>query len=314
MTPNSAGADATANQAKAPGAPDPAALPDPSAERAWASFRALYNVIVRLRGPGGCPWDQEQDPLSLRGDLVEETYECVEAIDEKDPAHIREELGDLYLLVTMISYMHQEDGTFTVGEVLDGIAEKLIRRHPHVFGDIKVKDSGEVLENWARIKVEQEGRKPKDSILDQVSRGLPPLDRAFRLQKKAARAGFDWPDVEGVMAKVREELEETRAVLAAPAPGESPCAEALEGELGDLIFSAVNLCRYLHVDPSVALQRTNVKFERRFKYVEKKMKENGLELGPENFAPMDRYWEDAKHGDYGKPDPAQAPDTGQPQS
>ncbi|MDR2376606.1 MAG: nucleoside triphosphate pyrophosphohydrolase [Treponema sp.] len=268
---------------------------NPAAEKVSAAFRALYNVIVRLRGPGGCPWDREQDPLSLRGDLIEETYECVEAIDGKDPAHIREELGDLYLLVTMISYMHQEDGTFTVGEVLDGIAEKLIRRHPHVFGELKVKDSAEVLENWARIKVEQEGRKPKDSILDQVSRGFPPLDRAFRLQKKAAKAGFDWPDVEGVIAKVREELEETRAVLAAPAPGESPSTEALEGELGDLLFSAVNLCRYLQVDPSVALQRTNVKFEGRFKHVEKKMKESGRDLGPEHFALMDRYWEEAKH-------------------
>ncbi|MDR0669745.1 MAG: nucleoside triphosphate pyrophosphohydrolase [Treponema sp.] len=293
MTRNPGRADTAVNP---PGPADPSG---PAAERAWASFRDLYNVIVRLRGPGGCPWDREQNPLSLRGDLIEETYECVEAIDAKEPAHIREELGDLYLLVTMIAYMHQEEGAFTVGETLDGIAEKLIRRHPHVFGDLKVKDSGEVLENWARIKVEQEGRKPKDSILDQVSRGLPPLDRAFKLQKKAAKAGFDWPDVEGVIAKVREELEEARALLPtvrqeAPAPGEHLSAEALEGELGDLLFSAVNLCRYLKVDPSVALQRTNVKFERRFKRVEQLLKENGLEPGPENFALMDRYWEDAK--------------------
>jgi tetrapyrrole methylase family protein/MazG family protein len=156
--------------------------------------------------------------------------------------------------------------------------------------------------------VEQEGRKPKDSILDQVSRGLPPLDRAFKLQKKAAKAGFDWPDVEGVIAKIREELEETRAVLnspQAPAPrsGEGPdgpgAAEALEGELGDLLFSAVNLCRYLKVDPSVALQRTLVKFERRFKHVEQKMKERGLELGPEHLAAMDSYWEEAKREEKG---------------
>jgi tetrapyrrole methylase family protein/MazG family protein len=272
-----------------------------AAEQAAAAFRALYDVIVRLRAPGGCPWDREQSPLSLRGDLIEETYECVEAIDAKESAHIREELGDLFLLVTMISYMHEQEETFTVAQTLDGIAEKLIRRHPHVFGELKVKDSEEVLKNWARIKVEQEGRKPKDSILDQVSRGLPPLDRAFRLQKKAAKAGFDWPDVEGVIAKVREELDEARAVLGAPGKGPSPEApdgdhapEALEGELGDLLFSAVNLCRYLNVNPSVALQRTNVKFEGRFKYVEKKMKESGLELGPENFAAMDSRWEEAK--------------------
>jgi tetrapyrrole methylase family protein/MazG family protein len=271
---------------------------DKTAEPASAAFSALYDVIARLRAPGGCPWDQEQSPMSLRGDLIEETYECVEAIDEKDPAHIREELGDLYLLVTMLSYMHQQEGLFSVEDVLKGIAEKLIRRHPHVFGEIKVRDSAEVLENWARIKVEQEGRKPKDSVLDQVSRGLPPLDRAFKIQKKAAKAGFDWPDLEGVSAKIREELGEAEAAAAALGPetgGGSPEArEVLEGELGDLLFSAVNLCRYLNVDPSVALQRTNAKFERRFKHVEQKMRESGREMAAENLALMDSYWEEAK--------------------
>jgi tetrapyrrole methylase family protein/MazG family protein len=275
------------------------------AELAAEAFRGLYEVIVRLRGPGGCPWDQEQNPLTLRGDLIEETYECVEAIDEKDPAHIGEELGDLYLLVTMLAYMHQQEETFTVADTLKGIAEKLIRRHPHVFGELKVRDSAEVLENWARIKVEQEGRKPKDSVLDQVSRGLPPLDRAFKLQKKAAKTGFDWPDLEGVTAKIREELEEVREAVPGSRYGDDgEAAAALEGELGDLLFSAVNLCRYLKVDPSVALQRTNVKFERRFKHIEKKMRESGREMGPQNLAEMDRYWEEAK-----KKDPGQNPGT-----
>jgi tetrapyrrole methylase family protein/MazG family protein len=278
-----------------------------------AAFTALYDVIVRLRAPDGCPWDREQNPLSLRGDLIEETYECVEAIDEKDPAHVKEELGDLYLLVTMIAYMHQQEGAFTVADVLRGIAEKLIRRHPHVFGEVTVKDSAEVLENWAKIKVEQEGRKPKDSVLDQVSRGLPPLDRAFKLQKKAAKSGFDWPEVKEVIAKIREELGETEEALAnsGGAGGDSntanvnvaggdsnaaaACGEALEGELGDLLFSAVNLCRFLKIDPSVALQRTNVKFEKRFRHVEKKMKENNREMKQENLAVMDRYWEEAKN-------------------
>jgi tetrapyrrole methylase family protein/MazG family protein len=253
-----------------------------------AAFSTLYDVIARLRAPDGCPWDREQTPMSLRGDLIEETYECVEAIDEKSPAHIKEELGDLYLLVTMLSYMHQEEGLFTVEEVLRGIAEKLIRRHPHVFGETKVRDSAEVLENWAKIKVEQEGRKPKDSVLDQVSRGLPPLDRAFKLQKKAAKAGFDWPNLEGVTAKIREELGEAEAAA------RDGNREALEGELGDILFSAVNLCRYLAVDPSVALQRTNVKFEKRFKHVEQRMKESGRTMGPEHLAAMDAYWDEAK--------------------
>jgi tetrapyrrole methylase family protein/MazG family protein len=279
-----------------------------------AAFKNLYDIVARLRAPGGCPWDREQTPASLRGSLIEETYECVEAIDEKDPAHIREELGDLFLLVTMLSHMHEEAGLFSVADVLTGIAEKLVRRHPHVFGDVKVRDSAEVLDNWAKIKVEQEGRKPRDSVLDAVSRALPPLDRACKLQKKAAGAGFDWPDIPGVIAKIREELGEAELVLRTapePAPAarsagagnpavaaqaaESAAArENLEGELGDLLFSVVNLCRYVKVDPSVALRRTNAKFVRRFTHVEKRMTEQGQPMTRENLALMDQYWEEAK--------------------
>ncbi|AEF80065.1 nucleoside triphosphate pyrophosphohydrolase [Leadbettera azotonutricia] len=253
------------------------------------SFEDLYNIIVRLRAPDGCPWDREQNPLSLRGSLIEETYECVEAIDEGNPAHIKEELGDIFLLVTMIAYMHEQEEKFSVADALENNAEKLIRRHPHVFGDIKVKDSAEVLDNWAKIKVEKEGRKPKDSLLDEVSRGLPPLDRAWKLQKKAAKAGFDWPDTAGVIAKIKEELEEvTEEIIAQDDPS------ALEQELGDLLFSVVNLCRYLKVEPSVALQRTNIKFTERFKHVEERMKETGAEMKQENLGLMDKYWEEAK--------------------
>jgi len=259
---------------------------------------ALYDVVVQLRGPGGCPWDREQTPLTLRGDLIEETYECVEAIEEKNPAHIAEELGDLFLLATMLSYMHEQEGAFTVADVLAGITEKLIRRHPHVFGSAKVKDSAEVLVNWAAIKVEQEGRAPKDSILDEVSSGLPPMDRAWKLQKKAAKAGFDWPDIEGVIAKIREELEEAQdaAGITRGNAGTPPAPEKLEEELGDLLFSAINLCRYLKVEPSVALRRTNSKFTSRFKYVEKKMKETGQEMNKENLSVMDAFWNEAKNG------------------
>ncbi|GHV74431.1 nucleoside triphosphate pyrophosphohydrolase [Spirochaetia bacterium] len=252
------------------------------------AFKALYDTVARLRAPDGCPWDREQSPVTLRGDLIEETYECIEAIDEKDPAHIKEELGDLFLLVTMLSYMHEQEGLFSVADSLTCITEKLIRRHPHVFGEVKVKDSAEVLDNWAKIKVEQEGRKPKDSLMDQVSRSLPPLDRAYKLQKKAAKAGFDWPGIPGVMGKLEEELGE---VTAAIAEGDQ---ESLEGELGDLLFSAVNLCRFLNVEPSVALQRTNAKFVSRFKHVEKRMKETNQTMKPGNLAAMDMFWEEAK--------------------
>jgi tetrapyrrole methylase family protein / MazG family protein len=258
------------------------------------SFKSLYDVVVRLRAPDGCPWDREQSPASLRECLIEETYECIEAIDEKNPSHIKEELGDLFLLATMIAYMHEEEGVFSVSEVFQTICEKLIRRHPHVFGETQVKDSNEVLVNWANIKVTQEGRKPKDSILDEVSAGLPQLDRAWKLQKKAAKAGFDWPSIEGVVGKINEELREVMEAVG----GNTNC-NTVEEELGDLLFSVVNLCRYLKVEPSVALRRTNSKFIERFKHMEKKMKETGQELKQENLALMDRYWNEAKNGERG---------------
>ena len=254
------------------------------------TFKSFYDVVARLRGPGGCPWDREQTPSSLRSDLIEETYECIEAIDEKKPAHIQEELGDIFLLVTLLSCIYEEQGLFSVTDVLQAASEKLIRRHPHVFGGIKVKDSAEALNNWAKIKIEQEGRTPKDSVLDEVSSGLPPLDRAWKLQKKASKAGFDWPNVEGVAEKIREEIDE-----ALEAAGEKNNNEKIEEELGDLLFSAVNLCRYLKAEPSTALHRTNNKFVKRFKYMEKKMKETGQEMKRENLNVMDTYWNDAKN-------------------
>ena len=278
------------------------------------AFKTFYDIVVRLRSPGGCPWDLEQTPESLRSDLIEETYECIEAIDEKDGEHIKEELGDLFLVITMLAFMHEQEGAFSVNDVFAMVSEKLIRRHPHVFGEVKAATSAEVLENWAKIKVQQEGRKPKDSILDSVSQGLPPLERAAKLQKKAAKAGFDWPDFSGVQAKVLEELDEVKAAAyqlrieqtahsstakadsGAEADGDADSAatEKLEEELGDLLFSVVNLCRFFSVDPSVALAGTNNKFISRFKYVEKQMKENGIEMKKENLRDMDTFWNQAK--------------------
>jgi tetrapyrrole methylase family protein/MazG family protein len=268
------------------------------------AFQKMFELVVRLRNPGGCPWDIEQTPLTLRSDLIEETYECVEAIDEQNQLHVKEELGDLFLLVTMLAYMHEQEGHFTVAEVLNELSEKLIRRHPHVFKADANKagsalSSEEVLRNWAKIKIEQEGRKPKDSLLDEVSRGLPPLDRAWKLQKKAAKAGFDWPNAAGVIAKIKEELSETEAAIANADSTTAPAAEAanntaLEEELGDLLFSVVNLCRFFTIEPSVALQRTNIKFTERFKHVEKRMKETCQKMNAENLEVMDKYWNEAK--------------------
>jgi tetrapyrrole methylase family protein/MazG family protein len=260
-----------------------------AAQAVAQAFQNLYEAVKRLRAPDGCPWDLEQTPQTLRGDLIEETFECVEAIDEGDPAHIREELGDIFLLAVMIAYMHEQEGLFSLPQVLETIREKVIRRHPHVFGDLQVKDSAEVLEHWRRIKVEEEGRTPQDSLLDGVSRGLPPLDRAYKIQKKAAEAGFDWPEVSGVMDKVREELDEVSDVLE-----KGGDRDALEAELGDVLFSAVNLCRFLQVEPSVALQRTIVKFTGRFKRMEQQMKELGLVMNKKNFAVMDIVWDVVK--------------------
>jgi len=254
------------------------------------AFKALYDTVAKLRAPDGCKWDREQTPSTLRGALIEETYECLEAIDENDPAHISEELGDLFLLATMISYMHEQDGKFSVAEVLTKINEKLIRRHPHVFAEVKVKDTAEILDNWASIKVEQEGRKPKDSALDEVKSALPPMDRSYALQKKAAKGGFDWPDSEGVIGKIKEELEEVQE-----AAQRKNDAGHLEEELGDLLFSVVNLCRFLKVEPSLALRRTNSKFVERFKYMERRMKETGQEMKKENLEIMDAFWNEAKN-------------------
>jgi len=188
----------------------------------------------------------------------------------------------------MLAYIHEEQGAFSVADALREVNEKLVRRHPHVFADVTARDSGEVLENWNRIKVEQEGHRPKDSILDEVSAALPPLDRAHKLQKKAAKLGFDWPDAQGAGEKIAEELAET---MEAARGGSS---EKVEEELGDLLFSVVNLCRHLKVEPSLALRRANGKFAARFRRVEKGMREAGLEMRRENMAEMDRLWDAAK--------------------
>jgi len=314
----------------------PAAGSDQARAAATAAFGELYAIVARLRAPDGCPWDREQTPRSMRGAIVEEAYELVEAIDELDPAHTAEEAGDLILNIVMVSYMHEEAGDFSVAGALDLIAEKLIRRHPHVFGDSKADTSEKVLAQWAEIKEKVEGRPKKDSILDEVSKALPTLERAWKLQKKAAKAGFDWPDTDGSWAKAHEELDEIHeAVLAAEAAAEADAARRadakaaaeasrpapaalsgidlaaapattaaaaldegpdprLEEEIGDLIFSIVNISRAHGVDPSLALARANEKFTRRFRHVEKRMAEEGLEMKRGALDSMDAFWEEAK--------------------
>jgi tetrapyrrole methylase family protein / MazG family protein len=272
----------------------------PGAIAAEKAFGRLYSIVAALRAPDGCPWDREQSPASLRGSVVEEAYELVEAIDEGDAPHVAEEAGDLFLLATMIPYMYEERGFFSVSDALVGIGDKLIRRHPHVFGDAKADTPDAVLKQWNEIKENVEGRRKKDSLLDEVSRALPPLERAYKLQKKAAKAGFDWSRPGDVWAKAREELRESEAACEAliaeggEADGSERSRAALEEELGDLLFSAVNLSRFLKVDPAIALHAANEKFSRRFRQVEKRMAEIEKPLSAENMSLMDAFWNEAK--------------------
>ncbi|MDA3955938.1 nucleoside triphosphate pyrophosphohydrolase [Oceanispirochaeta sp.] len=251
------------------------------------SFEELCGVIENLRSPEGCPWDREQTAETLSSDFIEEVYEAVDAIRGKDDAHLMEELGDVYLLVTMIAYIKQQEGQFKISDVLDGITEKLIRRHPHVFAGESVKDSDEVLKQWEDIKVHVEGRAPKKSILDKVSKGLPPLERAYKLQKKATKVGFDWPDINNVWDKVHEEIEEVRTV-------DEGNKEHLLEEVGDLLFSVVNIARYLEIDPAEAMHRCNSKFMKRFSYIEENMKIENLDMNADNFEKMDQLWNESK--------------------
>jgi tetrapyrrole methylase family protein / MazG family protein len=264
-------------------------------DRAAGAFGRLYGIVARLRAPDGCPWDREQTPKSMRGNVIEEAYELVEAIDEGEAGHVREEVGDLYLLGTMIAYMHEEGGGFSVADSLDSISEKLVRRHPHVFGEASAETPDAVLRQWNDIKEKVEGRRKKDSLLDEVSRALPPLERAYRIQRKAAKAGFDWARAEEVWAKAREELAEAESACERAA--EAGDRDGVEEELGDLLFSAINLARFLEVDPAVALHRTVEKFSRRFRHVERRMAEAGRPLSAEHMALMDSYWEEAKAGE-----------------
>ncbi len=260
----------------------------PRSEAAGAAFARLYTIVARLRAPDGCPWDREQTTASIRNNIIEEAYELVEAITEKDEGHIKEESGDLFLLASMVAYMCEQSASFSVSDALAVVAEKLVRRHPHVFGNSVAETPDAVVTQWNDIKESKEGRRKKDSVLDEVPRHLPPLEKAYKLQKKAAKVGFDWITADDVWAKLDEEIQEAREAWKEGTPDE------LEGELGDMFYSLVNLSRRLGVDPTIALQRTNDKFAHRFRYIEKSMKEKGLPLHADHFAEMDALWEESK--------------------
>ena len=263
-------------------------MPESAPER----FTELVQIMARLRGENGCPWDREQTSESIKPYLVEETYEVLEAIDEQDPVKLREELGDLTLQIVFHAQMAEEAGLFTIADVLTGINDKLVRRHPHVFGDVKAETAQEVLFNWEQIKkAERQQAKGQASLLDGVPRELPALLRAHRLQDKASRVGFDWQEAREVLQKVEEEFGELRSAMEGQAP------EQVEAELGDLLFSLVNLSRFLAVNPEEALRKTIARFIARFRYIEEELSRRGQSLRQATLQEMDALWAEAKtHG------------------
>ena len=267
-------------------------------------FEKLVAVQARLRAPKGCPWDREQTRQSLRTYLLEEAYEVLEALDTGNDAKFAEEMGDLLLQIVFHSQIAQEEGRFTVAEVIRGIHDKMIRRHPHVFGEARARNSAEVLRKWEQIKAEErrtskeharKGRQGEPaSLLDGVSRALPATLEGFQLTRKASRIGFDWDDSAGVIAKMQEERAELETAL------QGGGQQKIEEEMGDLLFAAVNLARFLHVDPEIALKKANAKFVRRFRAMEKRARESGREFKNLSREQMEALWDATKDAE-GKP-------------
>lgn len=251
-------------------------------------FDRLLDIFRTLRAPGGCPWDREQTHESIARCAIEESYELVEAIDAGDNDHMREELGDVLLQVIFHSLIAEDEDAFTLGDVINELGDKLVYRHPHVFGDTSVEDSGEVIRNWERLKRKEETKQDRVSILDGVPAALPALLSARKLQGVARRVGFDWEDPREVLAKIREEAMELDEAM------EGGDQAAMEHELGDLLFAVVNLARFLKVDPETALRKTNQRFRNRFHEIEKEAGHRGVPLEDMSLEEMDTVWEQAK--------------------
>jgi MazG family protein len=291
-------------------------------------FERAVAIMERLRAPGGCPWDREQTFDSIKPYTLEETYEVLEAIDNRDWDELPGELGDLLLQVLFYSEMAKEQGSFSIDDVLDRLARKLVDRHPHVFGDRKADTAAEVKRNWEALKVEERNKRlgkkdgsdatpagtattPLPSILAGISSSMPSLLEAHKLSSRAAQIGFDWPEMEGLFEKLAEETRELRQRLQEfPAPGPRPAGrgvagsgrqiipedlrEHLEEEVGDLFFVLVNIARYLALDPESALRKTNRKFRRRFQWMEQRLHESGATLERSSMEELESLWQDAK--------------------
>ncbi len=247
-------------------------------------FTNLIEIMKRLRGPNGCPWDKEQTMQSASPYMLEETYETLEAIDKGDPKEIREELGDLLLQIVFQSQIASDEKITNIEEVIDSISEKLIRRHPHIFGDEKVDGTWGVLQNWEKIK-RQEGKK---TILGGVPKALPALLKTYRLGQKAGRVGFDWPDAEGVLNKVEEEARELHEA------NKTKDKSQIEHEYGDLLMTLASLGRFLKVDPETALRKATDRFISRFSWMEEEIKKAGLDIHNISFEKWEELWNSAK--------------------
>ncbi|MGC6426388.1 MAG: nucleoside triphosphate pyrophosphohydrolase [Akkermansiaceae bacterium] len=248
----------------------------------------LRAIMHRLRSPGGCPWDAEQSHDSLISNLIEETYETVAAIKAGDDENLEEELGDLLLQVVFHAEIAQEDERFDLDSIAKGISDKLVRRHPHVYGDSVADTTDGVLQQWDEIKRAEKGEEQKP-YLHGVGKGLPALLRSAKLQKRASKVGFDWPDTDGIIEKIEEELGEVKDELERYEPGGQVSTE-LQSEIGDLLFIVTNLARKIGVDPEVALEGTNQKFLDRFAHIESGLRKEGLTLQEASLAQMEVYW------------------------
>jgi tetrapyrrole methylase family protein / MazG family protein len=271
--------------------------PKSSDRRIGKLFEGLVAVQARLRAPGGCPWDREQTHSSLKTYLIEEAYEVLDAIETGNPKELAEELGDLLLQVLFHADLARETGAFDISDVITGIHDKMVRRHPHVFGNVKAETAGEVLKNWAQLKAKEKqatptegeaSQNPAPSTLDGVPRNLPALLEAYQMTRRAAQVGFDWERVEGIFEKLGEETAELRAALA------TSNRSATEEEVGDILFSVVNLARFLGLDPEVTLKHSNLKFKQRFQEMEREASRSGKRLSNLSKEKLEQLWEAAK--------------------
>ncbi len=269
----------------------PEIRPSPAASDAAAAFARFVELIARLRAPGGCPRDREQTHESVKPLTIEEAYEVAHAIDEKDDVELAAELGDLLLQVVFHASIAEERGAFRLREIIERVSEKMIRRHPHVFGGDDAATSGEVLRNWEAIKAEERAQKGKDdaSMLDSVHKGLPAVMEAFQLTTKVSRVGFDWKDAGAALEKLDEEALELQGAVR-----EGADARKVAEEVGDLLFVAVNVARLTGVDPESALKAANRKFRRRFRFIEERLRSDGRKPADSTLEEMDRLWNEAK--------------------